>query len=331
MTSGRQGPKPGGSLRPAPRAAAGNGATLLLATLLLAAALGGCSDDGVVAPAPQGATWTRVTDSTFVKNPYYPDWRGYRIAYSATVEGYFRIVTMERNGAGIQYYTGTPFRNDIAPRFVNDSLVVFWSNRSGGYDIWYLNLHSGIVRRLTTGGTQDVAPAPRPGAPGLAYCEAGPTTLEGRVVLIPDTASVPLEFIYLTPDTMFAGEPDWDPTGTRVAFSSKDEEGFRHIWVATLGGTDTTLTQLTTGQSVDMSPRWSPDGRHIAFTSDRSGRYGVWRVDPAGEAQGLDLISFDEPGAKTETPAWASHGRSIVVSSTGSGFRALWVLNDLGL
>lgn len=326
LTPGRLQPGPSGCARPGWRAA-----TFLCAAVLLVEALAGCSDETVTPPTPEAVSWTRVTDSTFVKNPYYPDWRGYTIAYCATVDGYFRLVTMERNGAGLQYYSGTTGRNDIAPRFVNDSLVVFWSNRSGSYDIWYRDLRTGAARRLTTASTQEVAPAPRPGKPGLAYCEAGSSTLDGRIVLIPDTAAVPLETLYLTPPGQNAGEPDWDPTGTRVAFSSMAADSTRHIWVATLGASDTTLTQLTTGPFNDLSPRWSPDGTHIAFTSNRTGRYGVWVVDPAGEAQGLELVSFDEPGALLDTPAWASHGRSLVVSSTASGFRALWILNNLGL
>lgn len=302
----------------------------LAALALLFAALGGCSDKRVTIVPPPAASWTRLTEASF-ENPYYPDWRGDTVAFCSTISGVFHIAAVAADGSGGKTYSGTAGRNDIAPRYINDRLLVFWSNRSGNYDIWYRDLADGSVRRLTTASTAEVAPAPRPGKPGLVYCEAGSSTLDGRIVLIPDTASVPLETRYLTPDTLLAGEPDWNPTGTRVAFSAMDPDSTRHIWVVTLGASDTSLVKLTTGPFQDLSPRWSPDGARIAFTSDRTGRYGVWVVDPAGEAQGLRLISFDDTGAVLDTPCWSPDGRSLVVSSSGRGGRALWILRDLGL
>jgi hypothetical protein len=64
-------------------------------------------------------------------------------------------------------------------------------------------------------------------APGLASTEAGGTTLNGRIVLLPDTAQAVLERHYLTPDTLKAGEPDWAPTGNRICFSAQGPDSTR--------------------------------------------------------------------------------------------------------
>ena len=314
-------------LTPAPR-------RLLAAALLLLPALSGCSDKRVAVTAPGIPTWTRLTDAS-VGEPLTPDWRGDSIAFSAYKDGVFRIVLMRSDGTGaVTYPADAVGHYDIAPRFVNESLVVFWSARAGNYDVWYRNLTDGSVRQLTTTTLREEYPAPRPGRPGLAYCE-GTQSLKGRIVLIPDTAVVDTNGVfpekqYLTPDTLQASEPDWDPTGTRVAFSAVGPEDTRHIWVATLGAGAPTLARLTTGPFKDFTPRWSPDGRRIAFTSNRTGRNGLWVVDPAGETAGLDLVCFDDAGATLSTLAWSPDGRSIVVSSSGRGGQALWVISDLG-
>jgi Tol biopolymer transport system component len=66
--------------------------------------------------------------------------------------------------------------------------------------------------------------------------------------------------------------PSWSPDGKQIAFaaSAEDEEGL-HIYVMNVDGSD--QHQLTEGPAYDQITRWTPDGKHILFTSaGRSGR-----------------------------------------------------------
>lgn len=77
-----------------------------------------------------------------------------------------------------------------------------------------------------------------------------------------------------------ATEPAWSPDGSRIVFTSiRDRYGETcfhecspsgEIYVARADGTDP--RRLTTSQADDRSPSWAPDGRNIAFVSDRSNR-----------------------------------------------------------
>src|SRR5688500_9173670 len=63
------------------------------------------------------------------------------------------------------------------------------------------------------------------------------------------------------------------PDGRFVAFSVKavapGKDGYRtSLWVASTDG-EAAARQLTVGARNDTSPRWSPDGRTLAFLSDR--------------------------------------------------------------
>ena len=56
----------------------------------------------------------------------------------------------------------------------------------------------------------------------------------------------------------------------KIAFVS-DRDGNDEIYVMTATGSG--VTRLTNNAAVDISPRWSPDGKKIVFASDRDGNY----------------------------------------------------------
>jgi tricorn protease-like protein len=315
----------------------------LAAALATALLLGGCDVQKSFLKIPVGGYWVQLTPPSVEVYYAYPDWRGNQVVFAvldATVDpSAAHIGLIHDDGTAYSFQAGVPGKRDLWPRWVNDSLVVFGSERAGNFDLWYWNVRDGSTRRLTFTAAGEASPAPRPGAPSLAYVQ-GASTLAGRIILMPDTAAADANLRFLTPDTLRAGEPDWDPTGTRVCFSAEGSGGTRHIWVATIGAADTTLTQLTTGDYQDYAPRFSPDGTRVLFTSEREGSPGVWVVDAAGESVSLRLVAVDDPAANLQTPAWSPDGHSVLVSSSGRfvipGYpdlvqQALWLIRNLGL
>jgi Tol biopolymer transport system component/imidazolonepropionase-like amidohydrolase len=66
---------------------------------------------------------------------------------------------------------------------------------------------------------------------------------------------------------------------------------------------------LTTGPAFDSQPRYSPDGRTIAFTSDRGGIDNVWLMDADG-ANPRPLT--EEKDSFVRTPAWTPDGTYVL-------------------
>jgi dipeptidyl aminopeptidase/acylaminoacyl peptidase len=107
-----------------------------------------------------------------------------------------------------------------------------------------------------------------------------------------------------------AGDPRVSPDGSRVAYVvvRVDEEANAYrtaIWLATLDGSEEPR-QLTSGERNDGSPRWSPDGRWLAFVSNRDGEEkkakGQLYVLPAHGGEPRKLTDGKE---SVESVAWS--------------------------
>jgi len=98
--------------------------------------------------------------------------------------------------------------------------------------------------------------------------------------------------------------PSWSPSGERIVF-----QGAGGLWTF----------QLSTGRreliledaSPELTPDWSPDGRFIAFTSERSGSTDLWVVSYSDRTPSR----LSTNAHRDVWPRWAPDGRSIVFFS----------------
>ncbi|MDP6934391.1 MAG: hypothetical protein QGG40_15805, partial [Myxococcota bacterium] len=67
---------------------------------------------------------------------------------------------------------------------------------------------------------------------------------------------------------------------------------------------------LTSGPAWDSEPRFSPDGEHIAFVSDRGGNEEIWTM--AVDGTGLHQLT-DDPEARVTDPVWDPEGPYLLV------------------
>ncbi len=110
---------------------------------------------------------------------------------------------------------------------------------------------------------------------------------------------------------------DVHPDGERLLM-----EVLGDLYVASVNGGK--AMRITSGMAFDSQPVWSPDGKGIAFVSDRSGAENLWLADERGENP--RQLTDEKGEAELASPAFSPDGSHLIVSRSTWGLRTyeLW-------
>jgi dipeptidyl aminopeptidase/acylaminoacyl peptidase len=130
--------------------------------------------------------------------------------------------------------------------------------------------------------------------------------------MFPMTQPFQFEDLYLHHKvTQLDAAPDGQSVACTVRSVDRDADDYVScIWSVSLDGNR--REQLTRGPGKDNTPRWSPDGKQLAFLSSRSGKPAVHVLQRSG---GEAAPVGDLPGAVSEI-RWTPDARALLVSSS---------------
>jgi Tol biopolymer transport system component/DNA-binding winged helix-turn-helix (wHTH) protein len=122
--------------------------------------------------------------------------------------------------------------------------------------------------------------------------------------------------------------PAFSRDGSRLAWrqNTSDEDIFR---LALKSGSENVppVASLIVSTALEASPRYSPDGKRIAFVSNRSGSDEIWVCGSDGENP-IRLTSFRGPLAGS--PSWSPDGKQIVFDCRPEGNADIYVVSAEG-
>jgi dipeptidyl aminopeptidase/acylaminoacyl peptidase len=122
-------------------------------------------------------------------------------------------------------------------------------------------------------------------------------------------------------DDLFAfkrvSDPQISPDGKTVVYVVGEvdlaaNKTSSSLWLAAADGKGEPRRLTNAAGKKDSHPRWSPDGKHILFESNRSGEGQLWLIDvDGGEARKLTAISTE-----VSNPVWSKDGVAIAFVSS---------------
>jgi TolB protein len=116
---------------------------------------------------------------------------------------------------------------------------------------------------------------------------------------------------------------DSDRDGERMS-GTVENRGVKEIYISDYDGEN--QKRVTTGRSLNITPKWSPDARSIAYTSYRHGPPNIFI---SNIYQGT-LEELTKGSAENWLPAWSPDGTRLAFSSPRDGNAEIYVVNRDG-
>jgi Tol biopolymer transport system component/predicted Ser/Thr protein kinase len=188
-------------------------------------------------------------------------------------------------------------------------------------DLWVVAVDGGAAHPLTTADAAEKDPVWSPDGKSVFFS----SNRDGTRALWRVPASGGLSE-RLTGGQGPEGQPSLGRTGKSLVYSTYVDD-----WDVVIRNIDSGQEQRLGGERTDDSPVFSPDGRSMAFVSDRwIGRYDLWlqRLDakgPAGEPRRLT----DHEGSVAQ-PAFSPDGRWVAYYRVIRGQRDIWIVSTSG-
>ena len=169
---------------------------------------------------------------------------------------------------------GNPQKQNYLPIYSPDgSKIAFTSNRDGNPEIYVMNVDGTNVRRMTNNPAIDVTPTWSPTGNQLAWVSDRTGTPHIYIMNADGTGQRLLISEYVDRPTWSSGQFN------EIAYAARTGPGYDIKLYSFAKGES---TKLTDGIGSNESPAFSPNGRHIAFTSTRSGKSQVFTIDRDG-------------------------------------------------
>jgi len=226
--------------------------------------------------------------------------------------------------------TSDPARDEM-PAFSPDGRrVAFASNRDGEWDIFISDLDGSPPMKVTDGPEDEIHPSFSPDGSQLVYSVFSPHAGQWEIAIIDPAQPGQRRFI------TYGLFPQWSPVGDKILFQRARDQNPRwfSIWTVDLveGEARRPTEIVRCSNAAAITPTWSPDGRHVVFStvvepgaaSDDVNpmQADVWMV----RVDGSSRVNLTRNPFTNLQPVWSSTGDVLFVSNRAADRESIWTL-----
>jgi len=203
--------------------------------------------------------------------------------------------------------------------------LAFALRENGQEDIWAISVGESGPLRLTNSPADERDPAWSPDGTRLAFASNRDGNWELYILSIETGITTRLTY---TPG--FEGAPTWSPDGAYLAYEGyANETQDLDLYIISSDparAAEEGAFRATSTTGPDTEPDWAPDGRHIAFTSWRSGSQDIYILNldsEGGDGRAVNLTNT--PDIDEDCAAWSHDGQTVAYTATVNGVEGVYV------
>ena len=214
--------------------------------------------------------------------------------------------------------------HDWTPKFspANDKIIyTTYFPQTDNYDVFIMNTDGSDKKNLTNTPYYEKNPQFSPDGSFIIYQAWQNGRMEIFFSNLLDKNNINLTRNTTSHDILPIGNA-LSPDGSKIVFTS-ERDGNKEIYIMNIDNDyigpywseGIKQTRLTNHPSQDSEPEFSPDGKHIVFTSNRDGNREIYRINTNGD----DLVNLTKNDADDWSPRYYPNGYKIVFQSLRDG------------